>query len=166
MAKDIQELVLNFGNNILQLLGYKNKNENFAQIQNVIDSGRALQSFKKIIEMRGGNFSILQNNVTCQYHIPIISSNEGYIEKIDVNKVRCLAKYLNAIRGSKNDKIDIGAGMKFYKKVGDYIKKGEIIGYIETNNEVKIEEATKQMKDSVTLSQKRIRVKNYVVYEI
>ena len=86
--------------------------------------------------------------------------------KIDVNKVRCLAKYLNAIRGSKNDKIDIGAGMKFYKKIGDYIKKGEIIGYIETNNEVKIEEATKQMKDSITLSQKRIRVKNYVVYEI
>ncbi len=166
MAKDVQELVLNFGNNILQLLGYKNKNENFAQIKNVIDSGRALQSFKKIIEIRGGNFSILQNNVTCQYHIPIISSNEGYIEKIDVNKVRCLAKYLNAIRGSKNDKIDIGAGMKFYKKIGDYIKKGEIIGYIETNNEVKIEEATKQMKDSITLSQKRIRVKNYVVYEI
>ena len=49
-----------------------------------------------------------------------------------------MACYLGAGRIKKEDKIDYTCGIVLNKKVGDYVKKGEILAYIHSNDKDKL----------------------------
>lgn len=49
-------------------------------------------------------------------------------------------------RIKKEDKIDYLAGIVLNKKIGDKVEKGEILAYIHTNDESKIEEAKNEIE--------------------
>jgi len=167
LPEDIEEIILNFGSIIL-------KNSNLCKdagkgkkiIKETIYNGNALKSFTKLITSKGGDIRVLEKDIIAKNMIPITLSLEGYIEKIDVNKLRMLAKYLNAIRGIDSDELDIGAGIIFNKKVGDYVEAGGIVAYIYTNNDIKIEQAVKQARELFIISSNRIRTKPFIEFEI
>ena len=165
--EEIEEVVLNFGANILAISGFgKDLNKNRKMIKENIESGRALESFEKIISYYGGNLDFLKGDIVTKFQVPIISSQTGYISEIDVNGVRQLAKYLNAIRSSEITKIEEGAGIIFNKKVGDGVNNGEILGYIHTNDETKINRAVPVAKELFKFSDKKVKNTVRVEYNI
>ena len=90
-------------------------------------------------------------------NVPVVSEQEGYIEIIGISQIRTTAKYLNAIRHNEDTKLDYGAGIELARKVGDYINVGEIIGYIHTNDSTKVQRAVTELKDSISVSNKKIK---------
>ena len=153
---EIEETVLAFGSNILAISKYGNNiNKNKKSIKEVLENGKALESFEKLINICGGDIELLKNDIEVKNKIPVMSAQNGYIEEIDVNELRKLSQYIDAIRISSLDKLDIGAGMVFNKKVGDPIKKGEILGFIYTNNDTKIENAVELAKSMFKITEKK-----------
>lgn len=153
---EIEEVVLEFGSNILNISNLcTDVSKSKKLIKQSILNGSALKSFEKLITINGGDIEILKNDIRAKNMIPVISSSKGYVSEIDVNELRQLAQYLDAIRISQLDKLDIGAGIVFNKKVGDEVKQGDILAYVYTNNDIKIREAVEMTKRIIKLQIKK-----------
>ena len=165
--REIEEVVLEFGSNILyvsKLCTDINKSKKL--IKESIYNGSALKSFKDLITMNGGNFEILKEDLEVKNIIPVISNVKGYVSELDVNQLRMLAQYLDAIRISQLDKLDVGAGVVFNKKIGDEVNPGEILAYVYTNNDTKIREAVDMTKRIVKLQVKKPKNLNRVEFNL
>lgn len=164
---EIENTILAFGSNILAISNF-NKNSKYCKkmIEDTLKNGNALKSFEKLINLYGANIEILKNDINVKNKIPIMSNQTGYIEEIDINELRKFAQYIDAIRISSLDKLDIGAGIVFNKKVGDYVKKGEILGTIYTNNDTKIQEAVEYAKKMFKISNKKVLKLSRIKFDI
>ena len=152
MSDDVEDLVYEIGNYILMLVNESNdKKRNIRLIKEMIENGSALEKFNEFLSQ--SETEVLEPI----HNVPVISPFEGYIEEINMSIIRTTAKELNAIRYSKEDYLDVGAGIEFTKKIGDKIEKGEILGYIYTNDENKINPAIENFKDAFKVSNKKVK---------
>lgn len=167
MEGDVEEELVKYISKILEISGYSgDTNKNRKAILEIISSGKAVDSFKKMIYDYGGDFNLVREEVKTKYIVPVIANESGYVEEIDINMLRGIAQYLNAIRISELDSFDIGAGIKINKKVGEYLKSGEICAYVYTNNDIKISNAVSKTVEIFKLSEKKIKQKSKVEYII
>ena len=167
MEPDVEDMILEFGSSILSIsTDIKDQNKNRKRIIEAVQSGNALKSFETMISLRGGDIDILKKEINVKNIVPITSNFSGYIHEIDVNEIRMVARYIDAIRTRQSDKLDVGAGILFNKKVGDNVGKGEIIAYLYTNNETKIEKAVADIKQAFKISDKKAKPMSKIVFEI
>ena len=167
MTTDVEDMVLDFGSSILSVsTDVKDRNKNKKKVIEVIKNGKALMSFEKLISIGNGNIELLKKDIVTKNIIPVMSSQAGYINEIDVNEIRMVARYIDAIRTKTDGKLDIGAGIVFNKKAGDKVGKGEILAYLYTNNETKIEKATIDIKNAYKISDKKAKPISKIVFEI
>lgn len=89
-----------------------------------LENGNAYKKFKEFVRSRGGNLIFLPK---ARYSYEIRSDVAGYLNKIDALALGKLSMHLGAGRESLNDKLDYGAGIVLNKKVGDYVKKDELL---------------------------------------
>jgi len=95
--------------------------------------------------------------------MPVYSSNDGYIERIDADRVGSIAGYLGASRINGKKTIDRTAGIVLNKKIGDQVEAGEIVAYIHTNDESKVMGATRNLEEAFKVSKKPVRITSRVV---
>ena len=164
MATDVQELMFSLGSKIFKILGITNNERNSRKmITESIESGDAYRAFVKFLEYQNIDINDIKPNDNTQYIVPVIAGGDGYIKEIDISEIRNIGIYLRAIKRRKEDNLDIGAGMKFSKKVGDYVKKGEIIAYVYTNDEVKVRKAVSDVGQAFKITDKRIMKKSRIL---
>lgn len=155
MNEEIKNKVLEFGNSIMQITGYgTNEKQNKKKILETIESGQAYQRFKQLVQQGNGNID--EKLEVAKKIVPIMSGVEGYVEEIDVNKIRMTGRYLGAIKSRTGDSIDRTAGIELVKKIGDTVRAGEIIAYLHTNNENKITQGVSEVKEAFIISEKKI----------
>ena len=95
--------------------------------------------------------------------MPVYSSDNGYIEKIDADMVGSIAVYLGAGRMNDEKQIDRTAGIVLNKKIGDVVNSGDILAYIHTNDESKVKGATQNLEDAFQITKRRINPTSRVV---
>ena len=153
MSPDVKNMVEELGNATMQLINpMSKKDENIKLIRESIQSGEAYEVLKEYMVELGLALDEAINVV------PVLSPFEGYVEEIDVSAARVLAKELNAIRYYKNEYVELGAGLEFNRKIGDRVNKSDILGYIHTNDNSKIERAVESFLDIFKLSNKKVKV--------
>ncbi len=114
----------------------------------------------------GGNTSYIENTdlfEKAEYIMPVYSSEDGYIEKIDADMVGSIAVYLGAGRMKDENRIDRTAGIVLNKKIGDSVSSGEIVAYIHTNDESKVMGATKNLQDAFQISKRKVPFTSRIV---
>lgn len=167
MTEDIKELVLEIGDKYMSFLDTgKNSVENKKMILETIKNGNAYEKFLELVSIQGGDTSTIDNLNEIgktKIVIPVFAETDGYIKKVDIDMVRSIAIYLNAIRVSKDNKIDVGSGIVLNKKIGDKVQVGEILAYIHTNDESKVKGAVENLKDAFIVSKKSVEVKDKVI---
>lgn len=168
MPEDVKEVVLELGSYILKLAGKgEDIEKNKIEIENCVNSGKAYKKFIELIQRQGGDISYCENTEKfekARYQESIIFE-EGYISKIDAEKIGKIACNLGAGRIKKEDKIDMSAGIIVNKKVGDYIKKEDIVSTLYSNSKEKIEEAREMIKQAITITDKKVE-KEKMILEI
>lgn len=113
-------------------------------IQDAISSGRALEKLKEFIENQGGDKRVVDDYdllPKSKNIVPIKSPKSGYISKIEAEEIGVSAMILGAGRETKEDELDLSAGIVLQKKVGDYVNKGDVLAYMHYNKEEKFEQA-------------------------
>ncbi len=164
MTDDVEESIIIIGTIMLKMLNINNNEKQCKDILiNSIKSGKAFESFVMFLKYKGINIDQIINREKEKYIVPIVSNENGYVQEIDLDQIRNTGIYLNAIKQKKDDKLDIGAGISFFKKVGDTINKGDIIGYIHTNNETKITNAVNNLQRAYMISTKKINKKSRII---
>ncbi len=110
--------------------------EAYGKLKEKISSGIALDKFKELIEIQGGDPSFIDNFdllPQATHHIEIKSEADGYINSINAEKIGLAAMMLGAGRKTKDDIIDYSAGITLIKKVGDTVAKGDTLCILHTN---------------------------------
>lgn len=137
--KDLTELCINSGAVLLNQAKLFDDEEKakLALIEN-LKNGKAFEKFVEFVEAQGGDTSYVlhpEKFEMAKNIIPIYSKEEGYIEKIDALTIGLSSMHLGGGRETLDDIIDMSAGIILNKKVGDPIKKGELLCTLYTNKE-------------------------------
>lgn len=111
---------------------------------NALTSGAALGKLRELIIAQGGDSNITYNYDlfgTAQYTAEILANESGYISSINAATIGTASQRSGAGRATKDDEIDMTAGIVLNKKVGEKVKEGKLLATVFGNNEQKVDEA-------------------------
>lgn len=167
IPEDIKKVIEEIGAYIIKLAGKgENLEQNKKMIIENIKNGKAYNKFLELVERQGGNIEYIKdiNKFNkAKYIKPVISEKNGYINEINAEKIGILSVKLGAGRMKKEDKIDNTVGIVLNKKISDEIKKGDILGYIHSNDINKAKEAIEELKDIIKISKNKPSKENIIL---
>ena len=144
LPKDLKEVILDLGSNMIKLAGKgESLKENKKLIMEQINNGKALQKFKQLVECQGGDISYIEDTSkfkTAKYKYELISQKDGIIKDLNAEQIGNIVCFLGGGRIKKEDEIDYDVGIILNKKVGDYVKKGDLLCTIFANSKEKLAE--------------------------
>jgi pyrimidine-nucleoside phosphorylase len=156
---DLVDLSLNLSGAMIYLGGKAGSIKKGVEIaKEQINNGKAFEKFVQMIELQGGNtkFILHPEKYPKSKFIKKIKSNEaGYIKSIDNFRVGMAALELGAGRKTMEDKIDPKAGIIFKVKIGDKIKKGDVIAELHSQSMDKINTAKEMILNAITYSKQK-----------
>ena len=151
MPEDVKQVVLELGAYMLKLSGLGNNiEENKKKLLENIYNGNGYNKFLELVKNQGGDIEYIKDTEKfkkSKYIEPVYAERSGYVEKINAEKVGNLVCFLGAGRINKSDIIDSTVGIVLKKKVSEKIEKGEILGYIYSNDFDKAEYAKRNLLD-------------------
>ena len=167
MEKDVQEVVLELGAQMIRLAGKGDSiEENKRKMLENIQNGKALEKFKQLIQKQNGDISYIDNPEKfekAKYIIPVRSEKDGFVTNMNAEQIGRLSVFLGAGRIKKEDKIDKTVGIVLEKKVGNEVKKGDVLAYIHANGKERAEEAVEQLKEIYAIGEKEIGAKKAII---
>ena len=156
MTPDIKELTYEMAALTLVELGKANsKEEAYQKIQNAIETGVALDCFRKLVKSQNGNPLVVDNYrlfAQPEFAESIYAEQDGYVQNIDAYKTAYACKLLGAGRERKSDPIDYSAGIYLNKIYGERVSRGDVIATLYANDEEKLSLAKEFLKDAFTFS--------------
>jgi len=121
----------------------------------MINSGKAFDYFKKMIELQGGDLSVIETPEKypkSKFKSEVTAAKSGFVKEIDNYEIGMSALELGAGRRTKEDIIDPKAGIIFRKKIGDSIKRNEVIAELYTDNKKILESVEKRILNAVNIT--------------
>ena len=147
--RDLTELCLTLGAYMLVLAKRVDSVENGEKLlQELIENGSALAKFKEFIASQGGDLSMIENTDLLPmsgYSERYISTSSGFISELNALEIGLASVQLGAGRKNKTSKLDMGAGIRLFKKKGDYVERGETLAILYAKDHTYIERAVNCM---------------------
>ena len=94
------------------------------EVDEVLKNGKAYEKFVEMVKAQGGDLTKLKISKNVQR---IYSTKDGHITNMDALKFGKLSLELGGGRKTKEDKIDSSVGIVLNKKIGDDVKKGDVL---------------------------------------
>lgn len=143
-CEDLRGVCMTLAANMVELCN--GWDEDFAkqQVHEAVASGKAFEQMKRWIAAQGGDASVLDDfSKLPQASIvhEILAPQDGWISRMDTQKVGEASSILGAGRMTKEDTIDFAAGIVLSKKTGDFAKKGDVLARLYTNKPEAIAES-------------------------
>ena len=151
-AKDLMEVVYSIASIIISAIKGITLDDACEECINSIKDKSAYNKFIEFVKYQHGDVTNLDTNSKV---LTVFSNSTGYITDIDAEHIGMLALELGAGRISKEDSIDYDVGIILDKKVGDYVKEGDILGRIYYNNK---EIDINRFRNCYTYSLEKIKV--------
>ena len=168
MPKDVEEIVYALGSQMLVMAGKaKNEDEANGMSKVAIETGKAYEKFKELVQKQGGDISYIEDVSkfkVAEYIVEVPAKRSGNIVKINTEKIGRVSSMVGAGRISKDDKIDFTAGIIINKKINDRVKKGEPLAYIHRNKKAIIDEAVKEVQQAYSILN-IYRIKNKTIIQ-
>ena len=160
MPEDVKEIVLAIGVQMVLMSGLTlNSQEAEKMIKEAIITGRAYNKFKELVAKQGGDISYIESTdkfEKAKHIIPVFAEYRGALKTIDTEMIGNISVYLGAGRVNKEDSIDYSSGIIMNQKIGNVVEVGQVLAYIHTNDESKIDGAVKNLKNAFILDPKRV----------
>lgn len=153
---DVMELTYVLGGAML-VLGNKagNLTDGIAKCREAIRSGRAYETFCRLVRRQGGDTTILEHPERyprSKYMKEIKSSTSGDIGSIDALEVGLVSVMLGAGRTKVDDSVDPKAGIVLKKKVGDSVGREETLAVLYTDNGAVVETSASRLSRAFAIA--------------
>ncbi|MCR5691662.1 MAG: pyrimidine-nucleoside phosphorylase [Eubacterium sp.] len=153
--EDLEEVCLALAGMMLSLGKGISYEEGKKEAKEALDSGRAWQKFRAMVESQGGNLSYLDDpdlfpeaEVICQ----VQARERGYIFSMDTEKIGLASGILGAGRETKEDAVDFSAGILVEKKIGDWVEAGDCLATLCTGDLERAQKAEEVYLNAVKIS--------------
>ena len=124
------------------MLSLANVEKTVEEVRQHLENGQALKKFEEMVLTQGGNLEDLYRPVKVDHVIDIPAQEDGIIAELPAMKFGLFAMRLGAGRAVKTDALDYETGIVFEKKVGESVKKGEIVAKVYANGKISPELVT------------------------
>lgn len=147
-------------------------------IEKAISSGKAFEKMKEFVSAQGGNADYLEN--TAQFEKAVFTENitgrdlllanmsdwkHGFLTACNTQEIGMTSLVLGGGRQTKDSEIDLTAGIRLNKHLGDLVEEEDVVAVLYANDEKKMQEAKKRFVKAYSLSQKR-EFSNKIVYDV
>jgi len=114
----------------------------YEMARKALESGAALKKLAEFIEGQGGDPGVIENDMlfpqpNCKSEI--FAESDGFVGAIEARAIGLASQHSGAGRATKEDTIDLSAGIILAKKVGDPVAKGELLASVYGNVQSKVE---------------------------
>ena len=127
----------------------KDKQESKEIFNKIIDTGQAFEFFQKIIFNQNGCLKQFEKNIIPKFEKIIRSNKDGTIIFMDTEKIGWSLIELGCGNKKKLDKLDNTAGIEFFVKPGDIIKKGKPIYRVFNTNSKKLDSTSELLLNTI-----------------
>ena len=139
--EDLREISLELAAAMIHIAGKAKTFKHARELaEDLIETGAALNKFIETIEYQGGNPAFVKNYrllPTAEKKLHIKADKSGHISSMNNKKIGLACIEIGGGRKVKTDKINMGAGFYFHKKIGDKVKKDETIVTIHYDSKYK-----------------------------
>lgn len=156
--EDISHFICELAQIMLDLAGVTKSIE---EIHEHLVNGKALAKFEEMVVYQGGDLEDLHRPSSAAHKISVLAEEEGYITSLPALEFGLFAMKLGAGRAVKTDSLDYETGIVFDKKVGDFVKTGEKIAEIYTN-EILEEKMLSDFQKNVKIGSEQITPKEII----
>jgi len=166
--EDLTELCLTLGSHMVYLAGKAESTDKAREmLQEVIDNGKALETFKLFLSSQGGDASVVDQTdllPKAKYIIELPAKETGYVAEITADSIGTAAMLLGAGRATKESEIDLAVGLVLRKKIGEKVEAGESLVTIYSNTK-DIDDVTKKLYENIKLSANEVKAPT-LIYEV
>lgn len=159
--EDLTQVVSVISGHLLKHAGVvKSYEDGYKLSYDTLRNGSALNKFYEFISAQGGDINFLKNKdeiLTKTKTYEIKSTQAGYLEKVDALNFGIAAMKLGAGRATKDDVINLFVGIDLHKKIGDPVKKGEVICTI-YHEDKGLKDAVEIINKSYVIGKKKIKI--------
>lgn len=135
--KDLEDLCISIA---AYMVYYAEKAESLEKAMQMarenLHNGKALEKFHEFITAQGGKIESLEDFIKTEEIVPYKARKSGYIKTIKALNIGLASMKLGGGRETKEDEIDPMVGIVLTKKVGDMVKKGDVLANIYANKTV------------------------------
>jgi pyrimidine-nucleoside phosphorylase len=130
----LRDAAIMFAGEALSRLTGAGMGEARARAASALDSGEAVESFRRMVQAQGGDPRVVDDPAgvlpQAPVVVPILAPREGYLSAVDAEALGRASGELGAGRRKKGDAIDPAVGIVFRPKVGDRIGTGQELGTV------------------------------------
>lgn len=124
------------------MLSLANVEKTIEEVRQHLENGKALKKFEEMVLAQGGDLEDLYRQVKVDHVVDIPAQEDGLIAELPAMEFGLFAMRLGAGRAVKTDALDYETGIVFEKKVGESVKKGEIVAKVYANGKISPELVT------------------------
>jgi len=156
---DTMSVTYELGSKLLIQSGIsKNRSDAIELQQELITNGKAYNKFLEMVDYQGGNRSDIEKYKSLhqpKYSENIIAQSDGYIKSMDTYQIGLATVELGCGRKKTTDLVDPSAGIEFQNKIGDEVKKGDVIYRIFNSEKSKLDSPIKILQNTFTIDSKK-----------
>jgi thymidine phosphorylase len=142
--EDLMEITYALAGHMLELAGIH------ADPRETITSGRALDTYKKMIKIQGGDPDAPLPQATHK-QLALQATATGWVTRLDALAVGVAAWRLGAGRARKDDDVSHTAGVRCLAKPGDYVQQGQHVLELHTDDPARFTPALEALHDALTI---------------
>ncbi|MGI6129045.1 MAG: pyrimidine-nucleoside phosphorylase [bacterium] len=167
--KDLTELSLTLGAYMLMLAGKVDSALRGEQIlREVLASGAAWEKFREFVAAQGGDVEAIDHPQLlpqARFRLPVLAPTDGYVAKVRADIIGQASMKLGAGRETKEDAIDLAVGIVVKRKVGDKVRRGDVLAEIHASEAVQGETAVAQVVQAYTIVPESIKCPT-LIYQV
>lgn len=151
---DLYEISIALAGNMIALSQNITEQQGCQKAKQALDSGMAFLKMREWVSAQGGDTACIDDTTLfeqAKYSMQISAKSSGFISEMNCEKIGTVAAVLGAGRITKEDKIDLAAGIILHAKTGDYIGFGDCIATLYSNNKEKLNEAAAIYNSAIVL---------------
>ena len=168
--EDLRQLCLELAGWMLHLGGVSDTvAEGRKQSEMLIASGKALDKFRQMVELQGGDPQTVDDPrklPQARHTITVSSPKDGYLASLQCEQVGTVCVILGGGRERKEDSVDPAVGIVLHKKIGDSISAGEPLATIYYNAETRAARARQLLEESYQITDSPAREKRPLIHRV
>lgn len=148
-------MMLSLGYGDGQSLSYE---EGRQMAEKALVSGQAYEKFKAMVQTQGGDVSFIENPdkfAKAAFSDTLTAWEDGYITSMNTEGIGVAAGLLGAGRETKESEIDFSAGIQMKKKIGDAVKKGDVLAVCYAGTEEKLRQGLSYLRGCICFSEEK-----------
>lgn len=165
--QDLTELCLALGSHMLVAGGKARDAKEARQMLNtLLQNGKAIDKFREFIIRQGGDASFLDDHKLlpkATHIVEVRADKEGFVSRMDAEKLGRAAMKLGAGRETKDSIIDLAAGIMLRVKTGDRVKPGTVLAELHTNRTQQVvQAAVQEVKEYIQITDHEVPAEPFI----